>query len=254
MQEDSRDKMSSLEKGIYLLGIFSEEPYEYTVPDLVEITGFNRTTIYRMLSTFEEAGMLIRDDRSKSYKMGPMTYHLGNVYLHHANYKDSIQTILEKISEESKESVGIAHREGNKVVSIYAIETHQHLKVNDRPGTYYPMNKGCYGKCLMAYHDQTVVGELLDGAAFEKTASGTLTDKEEILKEYQRIRDNGFVKSIDEVASYICGIGLPLKSPNGRVENVVAISFFRQDDYIEKLNRMKEILSKYKKELEKYLI
>ena len=254
MQEDSRDKMSSLEKGIYLLGIFSEEPYEYTVPDLVEITGFNRTTIYRMLSTFEEAGMLIRDDRSKSYKMGPMTYHLGNVYLHHANYKDSIQTILEKISEESKESVGIAHREGNKVVSIYAIETHQHLKVNDRPGTYYPMNKGCYGKCLMAYHDQTVVGELLDGAAFEKTASGTLTDKEEILKEYQRIRDNGFVESIDEVASYICGIGLPLKSPNGRVENVVAISFFRQDDYIEKLNRMKEILSKYKKELEKYLI
>ena len=254
MQEDSRDKMSSLEKGIYLLGIFSEEPYEYTVPNLVEITGFNRTTIYRMLSTFEEAGMLIRDDRSKSYKMGPMTYHLGNVYLHHANYKDSIQTILEKISEESKESVGIAHREGNKVVSIYAIETHQHLKVNDRPGTYYPMNKGCYGKCLMAYHDQTVVGELLDGAAFEKTASGTLTDKEEILKEYQRIRDNGFVESIDEVASYICGIGLPLKSPNGRVENVVAISFFRQDDYIEKLNRMKEILSKYKKELEKYLI
>ena len=254
MQEDSRDKMSSLEKGIYLLGIFSEEPYEYTVPNLVEITGFNRTTIYRMLSTFEEAGMLIRDDRSKSYKMGPMTYHLGNVYLHHANYKDSIQTILEKISEESKESVGIAHREGNKVVSIYAIETHQHLKVNDRPGTYYPMNKGCYGKCLMAYHDQAIVGALLEGAAFEKTASGTLTNKEEILKEYQRIRDNGFVESIDEVASYICGIGLPLKSPNGRVENVVAISFFRQDDYIEKLNRMKEILSKYKKELEKYLI
>lgn len=254
MQDESREKMSSLEKGIYLLRIFSEEPYEFTVPDLVLITGFNRTTVYRILSTFEEAGMLIRDERGKSYKIGPMTYHLGNVYLHHANYKDSIQAILERISEESKESVGIAHREGNKVVSIYAIETHQHLKVNDRPGTYYPMNKGCYGKCLMAYHDQTVVRELLEGATFDKTASGTLTDKEEILREYQRIRDNGFVESIDEVASYICGIGLPLKSPNGRVENVVAISFFRQEDYIDKLKKMKDILFKYKAELEKYLI
>lgn len=254
MQDVSREKMSSLEKGIYLLGIFSEEPYEFTVPDLVKITGFNRTTVYRILNTFEEAGMLIRDERSKSYKIGPMTYHLGNVYLHHANYKDSIQAILERISEESKESVGIAHREGNKVVSIYAIETHQHLKVNDRPGTYYPMNKGCYGKCLMAYHDQTVVRELLEAATFEKTASGTLTDKAEILEEYQRIRDSGFVESIDEVASYICGIGLPLKSPNGRVENVVAISFFRQEDYIDKLKKMKDILFKYKAELEKYLI
>lgn len=254
MQEDQIEKMSSLEKGIYLLKIFSEDPYEFTVPDLVQITGLNRTTVYRILSTFEEAGMLIRDDRIKSYKMGPMTYHLGNVYLHHANYKDSIQAILEKISEESKESVGIAHREGNKVMSIYAIETHQHLKVNDRPGTYYPMNKGCYGKCLMAYHDHKTVLELLDGATFEKTASGTLVESEDIIREYQRIRDNGYVESIDEVASYICGIGVPLRSPNGRVENVVAISFFRQDDYREKLERMKEILFKYRGELEKYLI
>ncbi len=94
--------------------------------------------------------------------MGPMTYHLGNIYLSNANYKDKILNILEEISKESAESVGIAHRVGDKVISLFEVETYQIVKINDQPGTYYPMNRGCYGKCLMAYHDPEVVEKLLD--------------------------------------------------------------------------------------------
>jgi DNA-binding IclR family transcriptional regulator len=246
--------MSSLEKGLHLLTIFARVPYKFTVSQLEEITSFNRTTIYRTLSTLEKTGMLIKDAQSKVYKMGPMTYHLGNIYLSNANYKDSILNILEAISKESAESVGIAHRVGNKVVSLFEVETYQIVKINDQPGTYYPMNRGCYGKCLMAYHDPVVVEKLLDETIFEKVAPNALTDKEAILKEYARIREQGYVESVDEVASYICAVGAPLRSPDNRVENVVAISFFRQDDYLEKLEKMKAILFKYQPELEKFIV
>lgn len=247
-------KMTSLEKGLYLLSLFAEEPYKFTVSDLVKITGMNRTTIYRTLTTLEDTGMLIKDAKGKEYKIGPMAYHMGNVYLMNANYRESILTILEKIAYESAESVGIAHREGNKIVSIYAVEIHQPVKMNDKPGTFYPMNKGCYGKCLMAYHDRSVVEALLDKQSFTKTAPNTLIEKEDILNEYEKIRKQGFVESIEETIPYIIGVGVPLASPDGHVENVVAISFFKQDDYLEKKERMKSILFKYKKELEKYII
>jgi len=246
--------MSSLEKGLYLLTIFSRVPYKFTISQLEQISNFNRTTIYRILTTLVQTGMLIKDEQSKIYKMGPMSYHLGNIYLSNANYKDSILNILEEISKESAESVGIAHRVGNKVVSLFEVETYQIIKINDQPGTFYPMNRGCYGKCLMAYHDPMVVEKLLDVATFEKVAPNTLTDKESILKEYTRIREQGYVESVDEVASYICAVGLPLRNPDNRVENVVAISFFRQDDYLEKLERMKAILYKYQPELEKFIV
>lgn len=246
--------MSSLEKGLYLLTIFSRVPYKFTISQLEQISNFNRTTIYRILTTLVQTGMLIKDEQSKIYKMGPMSYHLGNIYLSNANYKDSILNILEEISKESAESVGIAHRVGNKVVSLFEVETYQIVKINDQPGTFYPMNRGCYGKCLMAYHDPMVVEKLLDDATFEKVAPNALTDKESILKEYTRIREQGYVESVDEVASYICAVGLPLRNPDNRVENVVAISFFRQDDYLEKLERMKAILYKYQLELEKFIV
>ena len=253
-QEKNSVKMTSLEKGLYLMSLFIEEPYRYTLAQLVETTDLNRTTVYRALSSLEDAGMLIRDEKTKEYKMGPVPYRMGNIYLMNANYKESILAILEKIAEESTESVGIARREGNKVMSIYDVEIHQPIKTNDKPGTFYPINKGCYGKCLMAYHDPAEVERLIEAEAFVKTTPNTLTEKDEILAEYKKIRKQGFVESINETRHYVVGVGVPLRNPDGTVENVAAISFFAHDDDPDKIIRMRELLFKYQKELEKYLI
>jgi len=254
INKDKSVKMTSLEKGLFMMKLLAEEPYKYTLSQLVEMTGMNRTTIYRTLTILIEAGMLIRDSKSKEYKMGPLPYKMGNVYLMNADFRQSILTLLEKIAEESGESVGIAHREGNKVMSIYAVEIHQPIKINDKPGTLYPMNKGCYGKCLMAYHDTEEVNKLLDTMTFLETAPNTLINKNDIIAEYKKIREQGFVTSIEEILPYMIGVGIPLKSPNGRVENVVAISFFKQENNSEKIQRMYEILIKYHDQLEKYLL
>ncbi len=249
------ETMTSLEKALYLLFLFAEEPYEYTVPELAEKTGLNRTTVYRNIVTLEESGLLIRNERGKSYKLGPMAYHLGSIYLQNANYEENILNILETIAKESRESVGLARREGNRVVSIYSVEIHQPVKMNDKPGEFYPMNTGTYGKCLMAYHDQSIVEKLFDQEApFEKLTKNTITEKQYLMEEYRRIREDGFVTSIEESYPLVIGIGIPLYSSTGEVKNVVSISFFKEENYLEKLQAMKELLFRYKKELEKFIV
>lgn len=245
---------TSLEKALYLLLLFAEEPFEYTIPQLAKATGLNRTTIYRNLVTLEESGLLMKSGRDKSYKLGPMAYRMGSIYLVNANYEENILNILEKIAEESKESVGLARREGNRVVSIYSVEIHQPVKINDKPGVFYPINRGTYGKCLMAYHDNSIVESLIDETTFEKVCQNTIIEKNELIEEYKRIREAGFVTSIEETFPLIIGIGIPLFSNTGDVKNVVSISFFKQDNYLDKLESLKELLFKYKKELERYIV
>lgn len=249
------ETMTSLEKALYLLFLFAEEPYEYTVPELVEVTGLNRTTIYRNIVCLEENGLLIKSERGKSYKLGPMAYHLGSVYLQNANYEDHMLNILEAIAKESEESVGLARREGNRVVSIYSVEIHQPVKMNDKPGEFYPMNTGTYGKCLMAYHDPDIVEKIFDqNAPFEKLTKNTITEKAELLEEYRRIRKAGYVTSIEESFPLVIGIGIPLTGSTGEVKNVVSISFFKEENYLEKMESLKELLLRYKKELERYIV
>jgi|GEM_PF-278238 succinyl-diaminopimelate desuccinylase len=247
------EDMTSLDKALYILSFFTEEPYRYSVGHIVKLTGINRTTVYRNLVSLQKAGLLIREEENGRYSLGPETYRMGNVYLTNADYEDSILGILEDIGAETRESVGLARLEGDKIVSIYSVESHQSIKMNDRPGTFYPVNKGTYGKCLMAFSEEPVKADMLKKQNFKKTGPNTLTEPEEILAEYEKIRTQGYVLSIEETMNYVIGVGVPLKSHDGRVKNVVAASFFKQDDYLEKIEKIKDILFKYKKELEKFI-
>ncbi|MBK5253176.1 MAG: M20/M25/M40 family metallo-hydrolase [Peptostreptococcaceae bacterium] len=246
-------EMTSLEKGLSILELFTEQPLRYNMAQIVKKTAMNRTTLYRNLCALENAGLITKDEKTKTYSLGPTTYRLGNVYLSNSDYQEKVYNVLEKIAIETKESVGLARRDGYKVVSIYAVEAHQSMKMNDRPGTFYPMNKGTFGKGLMAYHEKPLTSEILDKYTFEKTAPNTLTETDEILTEYTNIRKQGYVLSIEETHEFIVGVGVPIRGLDKRYNNLVAVSFFKQKDYLEKIELIKDVLFKYKEDLEKII-
>lgn len=245
--------MTSFEKGLAILDVFQEPPHRFSLNALVEKTAMNRTTVYRNLCILETRGYVTKDEKTKTYRLGPTTFMFGNLYLSSGSYEERVYNVLEEIAAKTKESVGLARRDGDKVVSIYSVEAHQSIKMHDRPGTFYPMNKGSYGKCLMAFHEKPITAEKLRGMKFEKTTPNTLTTPEEILAEYKKIREQGYVISIDENLSYVIGVGIPIRGQEKKYNNVVAVSFFRQDNYLEKIEEIKKILFEYRPMLEEII-
>lgn len=247
------NKLTSIKKAIIILNYLSEHPYEYKASKLASITGINRTTVHRILDTLKEEGVVIKDVDSKKYRLGPSIYRMGSVYLHNVNFENKILETLTKISEESKESAGLAIMDNETIISLYEIELFQSYKMNYKPGIFYPMNRGCYGKCLMAYYDQKRVRELLYSQKFEKICTNTLTDPEEILKEYKKIREKGYVISDEETFRYAVGVGIPIFDSKNKVIACVAISFLKQNNYIEKIEKLKEILFEYSDEISTHM-
>lgn len=244
----------SVEKSIIILRQLCKEPFEYRLSDLVKSTNINRTTLYRILNTFEEQGLVIKTQQNKVYKLGPMAYQMGSVYLSSFEFSDKIYPVLKEIAAISKESVGLAVREGDRIISLYEIEIEQPLKMNYRAGILYPMNRGCYGKCLMAYHDQTRVNEMLNEQQFEKVAKHTLTKPEDLLIEYEKIRRNGYVISDEETFPYAVGVGIPIPNSNGEIKTCVAISFIKKGKYNKKIDELLELLLQHKSEIIKYMV
>ncbi len=244
----------SVEKSIIILKQLCKVPFEYRLSDLVKLTNINRTTLYRILNTFEEQGLVIKTQQNKVYKLGPMAYQMGAVYLNSFEFSDKVYPVLKEIGALSKESVGLAVREGDRVISLYEIEIDQPLKMNYRAGLLYPMNRGCYGKCLMAYHNQIRVNDMLMEQTFEKFAKNTLTKPEDILNEYEKIRQNGYVISDEETYPYAVGVGIPIPNSSGEIKTCVAISFIKKGKYNKKIDELLAILLKYKNEIIKYMV
>ena len=250
----NKDKLSNTEKIIEILKILSQEPFKFKAVEISNLSGINRTTIHRNLTVLIENGFVIQEEASKLYKIGPVLYNIGSVYLNNFSYEDKILEILNKISQLTRESVGYAVMDNEKVINLYAVEIYQSMKMNYRPGWIYPMNRGCYGKCLWAYYvDQDRVKDLIYSQKFEKLYPNTLVDPEEILKEYHRIREQGYVISDEETGPSVVGVGVPVFNSQGEVKACIALAYIKGHDYKERLEVFKEALLKYSKELTKYI-
>ena len=254
MKINGIESSSSIEKTIAVFKQLCKEPYTFKISELARLTDINRTTLYRIMNTLESHGLVIKTESDKAYKLGPMAYQMGAVYLNSFKFNDKIFPILDKISHESQESVGIAVREGDRVISLYEIEIEQPLRMNYKPGLLYPMNRGCYGKCLMAYHDQSRVKKLLEKSNFDKICKNTLTNKEDIIKEYEKIRHQGYVTSDEETFPLAEGVGIPISNSDGKVRTCIAISFLKDKNYKHKMENLKNVLLSYKEEINKYML
>jgi len=248
-----KQNLSSIKKAITILQQLAAEPYEYTAQALAKATGINITTIYRIIYQLEEEDMVVMDRDTKKYKIGPTAYHVGAAYAYNNNYMKEIESILMEISEKTGESVGLAVRDRDKIISLIEIEAHHALKMYDVPGRIYYPNKGNYGKCIMAFREPSYIEEYLDTHTFEKTFPAVLTKKEELLDEYARIREQGYSESIDEQGIDVIGTGMPLFDHKGRIWGCVAIAFFRADGWEQRLRDVREVAFSYKKKIEQYL-
>ncbi|MBV1758285.1 MAG: IclR family transcriptional regulator [Dethiosulfatibacter sp.] len=240
---------STIDHAMEVLKVLSTTPYQYKISELEAKLNLGRTSISRILLTLEKNNMVIRNSETKKYKIGPFAYHLGNVYLENDNYESRVLDILAELSNRLKVSAGLAKRDGDEVISIFSVENYKPFKINYVPGTFFPINRGCYGKCLMAYYDREKAKKLINSQSFEKICENTITDHKELLKEYDRIKQQGFVVSVNETFPLAVGVGIPIASKDGTVRHCVAVSFIKGEHYMEKIEECKNVLMEYKEEL-----
>lgn len=249
----SQEPLTSIDKSFLILEQLAMPPYEFKVAALARTLGMNRSSVYRILQILKNRDLVICDQAGDRYKVGPAMYHIGTKYLYNNNFSSKIVDILSEISEKTKESVGMAVKDGDIIMSVYEIEVHQPMKLNDVPGRYFPVNKGNYGKCIMAFQDPDYIDRCLAGKSFEKTCYNTLTTREELLQEYARIRQQGYSVSIDELGIDILGAGVPIFGEDGQIKACVAVGFYRSDGWEDRLQSFIRILLDYQEMIQRYL-
>ena len=245
-----KETTTSIEKSYFILEQLAMPPYEFKVAELASILGMNRSSVYRILQILKSRDLVIFSAATERYKIGPAMYHIGMKYLYNNNFSSRIVDLLSEISDKTKESVGMAVKDGNKIMSIFEIEVHQPMKLNDVPGRYFPVNKGNYGKCIMAFQSDEYIDQFLEGKQFEKTCPNTLTTKQELILEYKKIREQGYSLSIDELGVDILGAGIPIFGEDKKIKACVAVGFYRSDGWEEKLRHFVDILLSYQKQIE----
>lgn len=221
-------EQTSVTKTIQILMRLAEKPYEFSVLELSEELGLNRSTVYRNLNALREVLIVTQNPASKKYRLGPTAYNIGSTYLTTFDYLAQIRTILTRICTEIGQTIGFAKLEGDRVLDLIEIETYQPIRIGRKEGSYYPIHCGTYGKCTMAFYEpRDRLEELVRAAELPRYARNTITDPDRLLAEYALIRERGYAISDEEHSDGLIGIGAPVFDASGRIFGCVATALIK---------------------------
>lgn len=236
MNENTLDKnysIQSVHRAIKVLRAFSFDNPRLTLMDLNRITGLSKSNLQRILYTLTSEGLLEKDDTDRTYQLGLEFLYFAELVDRNSALLSAAKSVVQKIHDRIKENISISIIEHNMRKCIYNVESEFELKTSIFVGQTSPLFAGASAKILLAYQSDEFIENYLNEIDFEQISENTITNKEDLLEEINKIREQGYAISNSERVKGTFSISTPIFNPFSKLIASLAISIptARIDDY-----------------------
>jgi IclR family pca regulon transcriptional regulator len=217
-----RDIVEALVTGIEVITAFNDEHARLTATAVAERIGISRSAARRYLLTLVHTGMAVTDGRVFWLTAKVLT--LGRSYLDSARLPRAIVPYLQHLTAQLQESTNYSVLEHDDVVYVSRVNAPRHVAPGFEPGTRLPAYASTAGRVLLAALPEEELQAYLARAELVPFTHMTVLDKQQLLRELQGIRAQGFGVTENQYEIGMRGISVPLKSRRGRLIGALSVS------------------------------
>jgi IclR family KDG regulon transcriptional repressor len=218
-----------LDVAITIVKLLGESPYEYSLTEIANQVGTGKSRVYKILVTLCEESLVVKNPKTKTYHLGPVVFRLGSVYSDLKGIWEIARPIMKEIADTTKQSVYVGIWDGSQAFMAYKIDGSEDFTLyKGLTGKKTQINAGVAGKVLAAYQDPDLIEAILENNELQKKTPKTITEKGQILKEYEIIRSQGYAISDEEHTLGLYAIGVPVFDRNGQVWSCLCLGGRKQ--------------------------
>ena len=207
--------IDALAKGLQMLSCFSAARAEWGLTELAEELGIYKSRAHRIVKTLSDAGFLSRDPASLKYRLGWRVLGLSAAADIDASLRAVARPYLLELQEHTKGAIHIRVIRDNANVIIDAIESPLPLRLVRPIGEASPMHFGASGKVLLAFGAPQLQEAALSAPVLRRFTGRSIGERDDYLKELQRIRRQGYAFTDEEAISGVRSVAAPVVGQDG---------------------------------------
>jgi IclR family transcriptional regulator, KDG regulon repressor len=204
-----------------------------SVTEISKSTGFNKSTVHRILQTLEEPGFITYDSLNHQYYLGPLITHLSSqVRSSHQYLVTCALEEMKRLHELTRETVSLKILVGLESILLYVIESAHGLNVRENNALNIGRRTkltpfGAWENILLSQlNDQELKASLTSIMAGEIKKQNL--DIELLIQQFNQFRQQGYSISHGEripgalciavpVKNYLCPVSLGIIGPESRL-------------------------------------
>lgn len=228
------------QRTVEILKLVSKNPDGITLDDICEKLALPKTSAYDIVTTLAEMGMVNVDrGQRQRYTIGLTAYRIGINYTNNLDFISVIEPELKAFAREVGKTVFFGVRSDHEVVYISKAEPENPIITTATVGTKNPIYCTSLGKAILAYSDTDTREQVINRIKFRKKTERTILDRESLLKELERVREQGYALDAREVEDHMECVGAPVFGPDGNVIGAISVSsLYKPTEDYERLGRM----------------
>ncbi len=149
-EADTRYTVPALERGLRLLMEFNRHERSLTPPELARRLSLPRSTVFRMLSTLEELGLVERTDGGRAFRLGIAVLRLGFEYLSSLDLTELGMPILGRLRDKVGCACNLVVRDNRSIVYIAKVAPASWIASSVTVGTRLPAYATVFGRLLLS--------------------------------------------------------------------------------------------------------
>ena len=203
--------MSTVDKAISLLDLFSIDVPELGLTEIARRAGYDKATTRRLLLSLARHGFVEQDGETRHYRLGAGLTRLARIREARFPILQTSLPIIRELSAATAETVHLAEAVNGSLLTVLVEHPARANRVNVNVGEYLPLHSTASGVAFLSHARDDLVKAALDKPLTAFT-SRTVTDPAAILDEVATARargysvmDQGFEEGVFSVAAAILG-------------------------------------------------
>lgn len=223
----ARYRVDAAAKALELLGTFSFREPRLSLAELAERTGIPRATAFRLLTTLEQSGFIVKVHGA--YQLGIKCFVLGNIVAGGLDIRETAHPHLVALRDATRETTQIAILDHWQVVYLERMLSPEPAGfMRARAGAILPAYCTGLGKTLLAYRPVSEVEEWAATQKFPALTANTITSAKRLLKELALVRQRGYALDVEEREKGVCCIAAPIVNHSSEVVAAISVAAPRQ--------------------------
>ena len=203
--------LQAVKKALTILKSFQDGELEESVTEMAQALGLPKSTVHRLMITLEAEGFLEQNQVTRKYRLGPMIFELGKVFVGRNLLGEVAMPFIQQLARATSHTVQLSVLSGWDLLVIASQEGSYPVRVGSQVGDRHVPHSTASGKVLLASLPEMELDEYIRSTGLPSITHNTITSAEQLKQQLQIVRETGIAFNREESALGLEAIAAPIR-------------------------------------------
>ena len=202
--------VKSAGRTIELFEAFAKAQTPLSLSEIARALGAPASSSFNLIRALEGRGYLYLVEPKRLYPTHRL-FEVARTIAAREPWRDLLEPVLTELRDETRETVILGKRHGNRVIYLEVFEGPQTIRYTARAGDLKPLHSSSIGKALLGMLERAELTKLLKHLQLKQVTGATIVNRQQLIADLERSRRRGFFMTAGENVPDVLALSVGLR-------------------------------------------